>query len=51
MDIDLKSPTGIIKGLGMFLLLLAASRLAVKGLAALVDLALPGKGNFVRAAF
>ena len=51
MDINLKSPKSIAKVLGMALLLGAASIAALKGLAWLIDKALPGKGQLVKAPF
>lgn len=51
MDINLKSPKSIAKVLGMALLIGAAAVAAVKGLAWLVNKALPGKGELVKAPF
>jgi hypothetical protein len=51
MNINLKSPVSILKGLGMILAYGAAGVAAIKALAWLVNLALPGKGEFVKAPY
>ncbi len=51
MSIDLKSPLGILKGVGVFIALAVVASLAVTAVAAGVDIALPGRGAQLKSFF
>lgn len=51
MDINLKSPASIAKGIGMALVIAAAAVAVIKALAWAVNKGLPGKGELVKAPF